>query len=675
MKALFKNTIFVAVLIGTSISLGYSQGMRAIDSLKIELSKPLHDTSRVNLLVQIGYEYRVIQLDSSKIYCMNALTLARSIGYKRGEAFALSIRAWVYRFASDYYNAQQCLAESEKIASSFGYQSILANVYHVRSLVCLDLKDYKQSKELILKAREIYSRLGNERSVVTTILTLYDLLDSRGQYDTAFVVAKNLYQFAFRIKAKGTYGIASSKLARAYLRLNKLDSAVIMTEKTLFYGADEKNTRVLIFGNQLKGELFERMNQIDSAIFYIKKAYQLSINSNFYSNALQSSSLLTSLYHKKNDTQNAYKYLTITSTLKDSVQGIEKVIGLQRLLIEEQNKAYTLKEEIIINSNKRKQNIFLGLAGIFMSLILIQVWNNKRVQKSRDREKEQKQTIEKAFAELRSTQNQLIQSEKLASLGELTAGIAHEIQNPLNFVNNFSELSVELIEECPQPPKGANEDWIPQEAPFGGWGAFFGDLKQNLEKINLHGKRASSIVKGMLEHSRTSSGVKELTDMNKLADEYLRLSYHGLRAKDKTFNADFELIADETLPKISVIPQDMGRVLLNLINNAFQSSPPTPRGGAVISKKVMVRTHYFPDKNSPSGGWGAFSVSDNGSGIPESVLPKIFQPFFTTKPTGQGTGLGLSLAYDIVTKGHGGTIEVESMEGEGTTFTIRLPLA
>ena len=276
----------------------------------------------------------------------------------------------------------------------------------------------------------------------------------------------------------------------------------------------------------------------------------------------------------------------------------------------------------------------------------------------------QKEELEKALEELKATQNQLIQKEKLASLGELTAGIAHEIQNPLNFVNNFAELSVELIEEiAPQPPEG---EYL---TPPLGVGGLLSDLKLNLEKISHHGKRASSIVKGMLEHARTSTGERELTDINQLADEYLRLSYHGMRAKNKDFNADFEFIPDPNLPKIMVVPQDIGRVLLNLINNAFQS-PQTPRGG---TKKVVVKTEYIPDKNFPSGGWGA-SISDNGAGIAADILPKIFQPFFTTKPTGEGTGLGLSLSYDIITKGHGGTMEVISKEGEGAEFIIKLPV-
>jgi signal transduction histidine kinase/ketosteroid isomerase-like protein len=272
---------------------------------------------------------------------------------------------------------------------------------------------------------------------------------------------------------------------------------------------------------------------------------------------------------------------------------------------------------------------------------------------------EAKNQIEKTLSELKATQSQLIHAEKMASLGELTAGIAHEIQNPLNFVNNFSEISKELLDEMKEELASGNLQLASEISD---------DVIQNLEKILRHGKRADSIVKGMLQHSQTSKGQKELTDINALADEYLRLSYHGLRAKDKSFNSDFKTEFDESLPKINVIPQDIGRVLLNLINNAFYAvkAPLPPEGGIQESDTeykpmIIVRTgSYLP----PSGGMrGAFiSVTDNGPGIEKNIIDKIFQPFFTTKPTGQGTGLGLSLSYDIV-KAHGGELKVKSIEG------------
>jgi signal transduction histidine kinase len=272
--------------------------------------------------------------------------------------------------------------------------------------------------------------------------------------------------------------------------------------------------------------------------------------------------------------------------------------------------------------------------------------------------KEAKQKAENALTDLKSTQTQLIQAEKMASLGELTAGIAHEIQNPLNFVNNFSEVSGELVDEINEELEAGNMDEVAEITT---------DLKQNLEKINNHGQRASGIVKGMLEHSRTGSGIKELTDINKLADEYLRLSYHGLRAKDKSFNADFKTDFDEELPKVKVITQDLGRVILNLINNAFYAC--TERRHSTDSNDykptVTVTTKKTGDKIE-------ISVKDNGSGIPNEIKEKVFQPFFTTKPTGSGTGLGLSMSYDIITKGHDGKLKVESKEGVGTEFIILL---
>jgi len=270
-----------------------------------------------------------------------------------------------------------------------------------------------------------------------------------------------------------------------------------------------------------------------------------------------------------------------------------------------------------------------------------------------------KQSVETTLSELKVTQNQLIQSEKMASLGELTAGIAHEIQNPLNFVNNFSEVSGELVIEMNEEIDLGNFEEAKEIAT---------DLKQNLEKINHHGKRAGEIVKGMLQHSRTSSGKKELTDINALADEYLRLAYHGLRAKDKSFNAKMESEFDPDIPKIEVIPQDIGRVILNLITNAFY----------VVNEKKKQQLEGYEPKVSVStkkiNGKIEIKVEDNGNGIPKEVKEKIFQPFFTTKPTGQGTGLGLSLSYDIV-KAHGGELKVETKEGEGTTFTIVLPMS
>jgi signal transduction histidine kinase len=271
-----------------------------------------------------------------------------------------------------------------------------------------------------------------------------------------------------------------------------------------------------------------------------------------------------------------------------------------------------------------------------------------------DRTKELKHSLE----ELRSTQAQLIQSEKMASLGELTAGIAHEIQNPLNFVNNFSDVNQEMIDEAGEEIDKGNIGQVKN---------ILNDIKENSAKISHHGKRADAIVKGMLQHSRISTGQKESTDINALTDEYLRLSYHGIRAKDKSFNATLQTNFDASIGRINIVPQDIGRVILNILNNAFyavnekksQSSETYEPTISVFTKRVSNRIEIV--------------VKDNGDGIPQKVIDKIFQPFFTTKPTGQGTGLGLSLSYDII-KAHGGEIKVQTKEGEGSEFLVQLPV-
>jgi signal transduction histidine kinase/ligand-binding sensor domain-containing protein len=303
--------------------------------------------------------------------------------------------------------------------------------------------------------------------------------------------------------------------------------------------------------------------------------------------------------------------------------------------------------------------ILLFVAGIYTFIR----WRTKALQKEKivleqkvaTRTSELKESLEN----LKATQSQLIQSEKMASLGELTAGIAHEIQNPLNFVNNFSEVNTELIDEAGEEIDKGNVS----EAKI-----ILNDIKENEQKINHHGKRADAIVKGMLQHSRSSSGVKEPTDINALCDEYLRLAYHGLRAKDKSFNAAMKTHFDESIGNINIIPQDIGRVVLNLINNAFYVVDEKKKSGFEnYEPTVWVSTKKLADKIE-------IKVADNGNGIPQKVLDKIFQPFFTTKPTGQGTGLGLSLSYDII-KAHGGELKVETKEGEGSEFIIKLPIA
>ncbi len=376
--------------------------------------------------------------------------------------------------------------------------------------------------------------------------------------------------------------------------------------------------------------------------------------------------LLTDVFKSKNDYKQAYDYQQIMLKAQDSLFSQQKTLQVQNLTFNEQQRQDELKAAAVAYQNKVRFYALTGILGVVVLILVILWFNNSNRKKANrllhqrnEQIEQQHKALEKTLLELTATQTQLVQREKMASLGELTAGIAHEIQNPLNFVNNFSEVTIELANDLREELKQGDIAEAENIAA---------DMVKNLEKINHHGKRADFIVKGMLQHSRTSTGEKQLTNINVLADEFLKLSYHGLRAKDKNFNAELITHFDQSLPAVNIVQQDIGRVLLNLFNNAFYAIAQKAKSAGPGYKPTVTVTTFTP----PSGGWGA-SVRDNGNGIPDSIKDKIMQPFFTTKPTGEGTGLGLSLSYEIVVKGHGGNLTVDTTEGEGSEFTVYLP--
>jgi signal transduction histidine kinase len=371
-------------------------------------------------------------------------------------------------------------------------------------------------------------------------------------------------------------------------------------------------------------------------------------------------------YKQKNQLDSAYKYLLITSQIKDSLYKVRiaNLSAFQNVSFEETLRLES--EQMQTDAKIRINSLLAGLMVVSVIGIILLRNNNQRKKSNllltsqKNEIEQQKKQVEESMERLQSTQSQLVQAEKMASLGELTAGIAHEIQNPLNFVNNFAEVNTELIDELKKEiePAGiisANE--------------LIEDIKANSEKIAHHGNRADAIVKSMLQHSRKTSAQKELTDINALCDEYLRLAYHGLRAKEKSFNAQFETDFDLSLPKVNVVSQDIGRVILNLINNAFYAVNERYKkeGKEGYVPQVKVSTRQVGEQIE-------ITVTDNGGGIPPNIREKIFQPFFTTKPTGEGTGLGLSMSYDIITKGHGGVLQVNVEKNERSIFFILIPI-
>ncbi|HEU5365017.1 MAG TPA: ATP-binding protein, partial [Hanamia sp.] len=413
----------------------------------------------------------------------------------------------------------------------------------------------------------------------------------------------------------------------------------------------------------------ESTNQIDSSVYFAQKSIIQKGIKSYPEGEMKAATQLAHIYEQKGMKDSTIKYLQLSIALREKLFNREKTREAQSYAFNEQIHQQELKQKIEQNQlqYRNRLNVYVLLAGLLILLLVAGgLWRRniyrKRsfvlLQKQKQEIDNQKSKVEQTLEELKNTQSQLIQSEKMASLGELTAGIAHEIQNPLNFVNNFSDVNKELLEELKEEADKGNIDEVKTIA---------NDVIGNEEKINHHGKRADAIVKGMLQHSRSSTGKKDPTNINALADEYLRLSYHGLRAKDKDFNAEMKTDFDPSIGKINIVPQDIGRVLLNLFNNAFY---------AVNKRQEAQGKEYEPSVSvttNKSGNSVLITVRDNGSGIPENIRDKIFQPFFTTKPTGSGTGLGLSLSYDIV-KAHGGEIKVESKEGEGCQFIIQLPV-
>jgi two-component system NtrC family sensor kinase len=444
----------------------------------------------------------------------------------------------------------------------------------------------------------------------------------------------------------------------AFVGLNQLPDALSVLQ---FAKKNEDTTKIGRTGNigryDVEYGFYKYYRAVKQPVLAEKNliaAYHLSLNSGINDLRILYLKDLVKFYGSQNDLAAAYKYTVLYNRLNDSLQTSADKYKVASYEIAQKENAQNdeviqLQQQHAVQEatiGQRNVIIWLSLAGLVAVCVLV-VFVYRQLQVNK-----------KTLLSLQQTQAQLIQSEKMASLGELTAGIAHEIQNPLNFVNNFSEVNIELVEEMELELNSGDKDEAISIAA---------DIKANLEKIRHHGKRADGIVKGMLQHSRTGGTTKEMTDVNALADEYLRLAYHGLRAKDKSFNSELVTNFDPKLPQIAILPQEIGRVLLNLYTNAFYAVQHKEQSaGAIYKPTVEVKTSA-QKRNI------IIKVKDNGMGMPEHVKEKIMQPFFTTKPTGQGTGLGLSMSYDIVVKGHGGSIDVDTKENEYTEFTITLP--
>jgi two-component system NtrC family sensor kinase len=648
--------IILLVAVFLCLTQGNAQ-QRTKDSLKTLLKKEKQDTGRVTLLNHLSYAYGNNKPDTAILLAYEALSLSKRIGFVKGEAGSLNMLAIVYNHSGNgakalenYLQAQKLY---EKINDSYGISGVLNNIGNTYR----QQGEYRQAIGYFIKSMSLSEKLKSKEGLAVNLGNLSTCYFGLKQYDSALVYVRQAYAIASKFNYPARTGFCLKLMGDIYSETGQKKLALQYYRLSIPFSRLSQSNLGISDTFIGMAKLFENDGRADSALLYANQAFEISRRVGKFNPQIQNASnFLYSFYKKRRIIDSALYYLEIATTAKDSTFSQQKINKFHSLDIEEKMRQQEIIKQQEQYNNRLKMYGLLAVVVVFLVIAVI-LWRNNRL-KQKANEK-----IQSTLAELRLTQSQLIQSEKMASLGELTAGIAHEIQNPLNFVNNFSEVNKEMLEELKAESKKLKAERDEQLEI-----ELINDLIENESKINHHGKRADAIVKGMLQHSQSSSGKKEPTDLNALVDEYLRLSYHGLRAKDKEFNSELVTHFDENLPKVNVIPQDIGRVLLNLFNNAFY---------AVNQKSKTAGDDYKPEvsvSTSTDNGQVIIKVKDNGTGIPDAVKEKIMQPFFTTKPTGEGTGLGLSLTYDMVVKGHGGTIEVDSKEGEGSTFKISLPV-
>jgi len=619
------------------------------------------DTSKMQIMLELRTEYDLINVDSSLFYSQQALHLAEQIHSPKNEAGALYAIGSSYRRMGEIPKGLDFIYKGLQISTDNRDSQGLASGYTNMGLIHFDLDEYITAINNFQVALKVREQLHDSDQQVYLLMRIAYAYSKNKQSDSASAYMQKAIDEWNKLKLTdyfnglyfeliGEIEFASNNRGLAFDYLNK---SIQINQKNNFL-LTGSIAHIVIAG------FYKESGQIDSAIFHAKQGLVEAKIYGAKKRVLEASSTLAELYEQK-DAREALYYRKVYDSANEELYGRKKVEDLQKILSAEQERQRESELQKIAYRNKiRQYSLLLGLGAILIIAFLL-FRNNRHKQNANIVLQQQKAKVETTLQELRTTQAQLIQSEKMASLGELTAGIAHEIQNPLNFVNNFSEVNKELIEEVKSEKlkdKSERDDEVENQ--------LLNDIEQNLEKISYHGKRADAIVKGMLQHSRTSSGQKELTDINALCDEYLRLAYHGLRAKDKTFKAEIKTDFDNSVGKLNIVLQDIGRVILNLINNAFYAVNERWNADGERSEAVVcVSTKKLDGKI-------LISVKDNGNGIPKNIVDKVFQPFFTTKPTGLGTGLGLSLAYDTI-KAHGGEIKIKTREGEGSEFTVELP--
>lgn len=643
----------------------YEAAKKEIDE-RLRIAIQLNDSSKIaDYYSGMGYYYGIqSKYDSASYNYKKGLEMLESIGDNDVETIQGNL-AISYQMQS---NLPQAVFYFQKaIANSIERGDILAQASHLVNLAGTyrDLGDTIRSEKSFMEAIDIAERNNDKKIMVYAYSNLASLYVSMKRNEDAYTMAMKSIEVAKEVGLVNMQaaGLAKAAVAKGYL--SEYEEAEELGRLSIVMADSAKEPLPIHQSKKALADIFRRQEKYSEATPLYESAIEmLGSLQNYDMNTADLYKSLSWCFEQTGQFEKALINYKSGTQIADSVRRNENIRVATELTMKSDFEKEKAANEIIQAQKDAavKTRQLLLAAGLLIALIIaVGGWISYRnKQRANALLQQRKDELESTLKQLKSTQDQLIHSEKMASLGELTAGIAHEIQNPLNFVNNFSELSTELIDELEEertkPDSEKNEALVTE---------LFGEIKQNLTKIHHHGQRADGIVKGMLQHSRKKTGEKVPTDVNKLTDEFLRLAYHGFRAKDKQFNAQLITEYDPKLDNLKMVPADIGRVLLNLMTNAFY---------AINEKKqlniegfeptIWISTKLMDDKL-------VISVRDNGTGIPKSVINKIFQPFFTTKPTGEGTGLGLSMSYDIV-RSHASELKVSTEEGEGTTFTIEL---
>ena len=672
-----KTHIFLSVFFWAVSPCVFAQEQKIADSLaRIYHQNTLTDTAKFQLLKDLSFN-ETRNLKDGLRYAEELISLSAKANNYRYLRIGYFLKGTKKRLLGQLDEALEAYLKSVEIASKENYRkgegeaySAIADIYAVAGNPA-NAKHYYDKAIMSLRQSRPHSH-QDSIALASVVSNAGDAFLRIKNYDSAllyFEEAKLIFDKVNYVSGKGyslgNIGMVYASIGKNYLAEKNINEAIRILEETQDYYP------ICVYLTSM-ADVYLQQGDVPTALNYALRSLNLAERYGLKEQVADASLKLSELYERTGNTSEAFKHYKKHIQFRDSITNINSVQKMADLRTNYEMSQKQIEVDLL-NQQKRNQKnltvslgIILGLTIILLAILYRNYQSKQKAYKILNLQKQetdqQKSKVQDALKELQFTQKQLIQSAKMASLGELTAGIAHEIQNPLNFVNNFSEVSVELLNELKEGT--ANKLTDSERADTD---AIINDLADNLKKISDHGKRADSIVKGMLQHSMASTGKKELTDINTLADDYLRLSYHGVRAKDKAFNVKITTDFDESIGKMEVVPQDMGRVLLNLYNNAFYAvNKKSKEGNSAYKPLVSVTTKRVGNKLE-------LSVRDNGIGISQNVLDKIFQPFFTTKPAGQGTGLGLSLSYDVI-KAYGGEIKADTKEGEFAEFVIQLPI-